>query len=96
MPVAGGISHTLYCVGPVHTTFRTPQPHSPLYPHMSLQLLALLELVAMEGEAPPSPTPALHFETSSQGTCSDDSAPDSPSKASTVSRSTDESRRFTP
>ena len=46
---------TLHRVGPVRHSFRTPLPHSPLTPQASLQLLASLGLVALEGEAAPSP-----------------------------------------
>ena len=53
-----------------------------------------LELVAMEGEEPLSPH-NLIFSTSSQGARSDDSAPASPSTASTVSCSMEGSRCFT-
>ena len=83
----------LYRVGPVRNTFRTPQSKFPLSPQASRQLLASLELVAMEGEAAPAP---LDFEDSSQETRSIASAPDSPSTASTVSCSTEGSRCATP
>ena len=90
-------SPRMYRVGPVRNTLQTPLPHSPLTPQASLQLLALLELVALEGEAPPSPPRcSLDFEASSQETRSASSAPDSPSTASTVSCSTQGSRCFTP
>ena len=46
---------TPYQVGPACTTFRTPHPFSPMSPQASVQLLALLELVTVEGEEPPSP-----------------------------------------
>ena len=66
-PPAGDGAKAPYRVGTAHTTVRTPHPLSPLSPQMSLQLLASLELVAMEGDAPPSPRQTLLFEASSQG-----------------------------
>ena len=80
---------TRYRVGPVRNTFCTLLSHPPLTPQASLQLLASLELVAMEGEATPSPRYSLDFEASSQETRSASSAPDSPSTASMVSCSTE-------
>ena len=69
---------------------------SPMSPRVSLQLLASLELVAMEGEEPLSPRKELNYETSSQEPHSDASAPGSPSTASTMSCSTEGSRCLTP
>ena len=86
---------TPHQVGPVRTTFRTPHPHSLLSPLASVQLLASLELVAMEGQDPLSPR-GLAFSASSKEARSDDSAPASPSMASMVSCSTEGSRCFTP
>ena len=65
-------------------TFRTPQPNSPLSPQASVQLLASLELVAMEGESPLTPR-SLNFSDSSREARSNRSAPASPSRASTLS-----------
>ena len=86
---------TPHQVGPAHTTFRTPHPHSLLSPLAPVQLLASLELVAMEGEDPLSPR-SLAFSASSKEARSDDFAPASPSTASTVLCSTEGSRCFTP
>ena len=94
-PATGGQHSTPHQVGPVRTTFRTPQPNSPLSPQASVQLLASLELVAMEGESPLTPH-SLNFSDSSQETRSDGSAPASPSTASTLSCSTEGSRCQTP
>ena len=92
-PAVGSLVHTLYRVGPVRNTFRTPQSKSPLSPQASRQLRASLELVAMEGKAAPGP---LDFEDSSQETRLVASALDSPSTASTVSCSSEGSRCVTP
>ena len=86
---------TPYHAVPTRTTFCNPHPYSPLSPQASVQLLASLELVAMEGEEPPS-AHSLAFSTSSQEARSDMSAPASPSTASTVSCSTEGSCCFTP
>ena len=95
-PATSRRTSTPYRVGPARTTFHTPQSLSPMSPRVSLQLLASLELVAMEGEEPLSPRKELNYETSSQGPNSDASAPGSPSTASTMSCSTEGSRCLTP
>ena len=48
---------TPHRIGPARNTFCTPHPLSPMAPQASLRLLASLELVAMEGDAPPTPPP---------------------------------------
>ena len=95
-PATSRRTSTPYRVGPARTTFHTPQSLSPMSPRVSLQLLASLELVAMEGEEPLSPRKELNYETSSQEPHSDASAPGSPSTASTMSCSTEGSRCLTP
>ena len=68
------------------------QPPSPLLSlQASVQLLASLELVAMEGEEPLSPH-SLDFSASSQETSSVTSAPAFPFTASTVLCSTEGSQ----
>ena len=84
-PTACNKAATPYRVRPTHTT---THPFSRMSPQASVQLLASLELVAMEGEEPPSPR-NLSFSTSSQGARLDNSASASPSMASTVSCSTE-------
>ena len=83
---------TPYQVGPASggacTPFRTPHPFSPMSPQASVQLLVSLDLVAMEGEEPPSPCNPS-YATPSPGARSDDSTPASPSTASTASCSTE-------
>ena len=64
-PATGGALTTPFRIGLERNTFRTPQPLSPLTPQASLRLPASLELVAMEGDAPPTPHQALDFEASS-------------------------------
>ena len=54
-PTVSCVTPTPYQVGLVCTTFQTPHPLSPMSCPAALQLLASLELVAMDGEAPPSP-----------------------------------------